>query len=168
MRIIGFEKEDWQFYYPGGGSCDKMSRDEFSTFRWPRRDGKNYRVGELLQAVIKPRSPKRKPMGIVVVAGREELSPHWAGDNCITDAMARQDGFYYATELVCYLRKERQSPRPDKVYRYKLLWIYRLPKFHEEYLSFVKHGEIVITRRTVFEDGQPDVVARISLAEVQP
>lgn len=167
MRIIGFEKEDWQFYYPKGGSCDKMSRDEFSTFRWPRRDGKNYRVGELLQAVIKPRSDKRKPMGIVVVAEREELTPFWSGENCITDKMARADGFYYATELVCYLSKERKDPLPDKVYRYTLLWVYRLPKFNEEYLSSIKHGEIVITKRTVLKDGQPDVVAKLGFFEVK-
>jgi hypothetical protein len=149
------------------GSCGKMSRDEFTTFRWPRRDSKNYRVGELLQVVIKPRSNQRRPMGVVVVVKQEELRSFWSGGNCITDEMARQDGFRYATELVCYLNKERPSPsqRPAIVYRYTLKWIYRLSS-DVDYLSFIENGELVITNRTLLKGAQPDVVARVGFSEV--
>jgi hypothetical protein len=161
MRIIGFEKDDWQSYYRNGGSCDKMSRPEFTTFRWPRRDNKDYQMGELLQVVIKPRSEARKPLGIVAVVGREELDPYWK-EGGITDEMARQDGFFYATELVTYLYKKRDYRNyPPKVYRYTLIWIYRLPKYHEEHFSFIEHGDLVITKRSVLKNGEKDVVARI-------
>ena len=126
MRILGFEKDSWQNH---NAQAPKLRQQIFTTFRWPRRDGRDYTVGEPLQIVIKPRSPKRRPVGIALVMNVEKLNSRnieLPGLPCITDDMARQDGFEWATELRMYLRQSRPGELPEYCNRYTLTWLARV------------------------------------------
>ena len=78
MRILGFS-ELWP----------KLGRGEFfTTFRFPRKDNRDLAVGERVQIVLKPRSPKRQ------VLGEAEITSVQARYLAlVTEKEARQDGF---------------------------------------------------------------------------
>lgn len=62
MRIMGFSKK-WP----------KLFREEFTTFRLPRKD-RDWEVGEQVEVVIKPRSKTREPMMIAEINEMEPVS----------------------------------------------------------------------------------------------
>jgi len=64
MRILGFSKK-W----------DKLKQEGFTTFRFQRRD-RDWRVGEVVQVVYKPRSRAREVLGVAKIVGKE---PRWVG-----------------------------------------------------------------------------------------
>ena len=58
MRIMGFQKQ-WVNQLTGK---PKLSEEEFTTFRWPRRD-RDWEVGETVRVVMNPRTKERIPLG---------------------------------------------------------------------------------------------------------
>ena len=88
MRILGFAKM-W----------DKLKQLEFTTFRYPRRD-RDWRLGESVQIVIKPRSKDREYLGYA------EIIAIWSDHmEDISDEEAQQDGFIDAKDMKAWLRK---------------------------------------------------------------
>jgi len=59
MRILGFSKK-W----------NKLSFDSFTTFRFERRDA-DWKVGELVQVVYKPRTKNREVLGIAKIIKKD-------------------------------------------------------------------------------------------------
>lgn len=88
MRILGFSRR-WP----------KLADPEFTTFRFPRRD-KDWQQGESVQVVVKPRSKKREPLGVAVIAFKE---PSFVRD--ITADEARRDGFLSIREMYHFLKE---------------------------------------------------------------
>lgn len=74
MRIISFT-EMW----------DKLSKPEFTTFRFPRKD-KDWYVGERVQVFFKNRSPDREFIGIAEIIDKVQEYP-------TDDNEAQNDGF---------------------------------------------------------------------------
>lgn len=58
MRVLGFSVM-W----------DKLKQDEFTTFRFKRRD-KDWEVSERVQIVYKPRSKERKILGVALITSK--------------------------------------------------------------------------------------------------
>lgn len=88
MRVLGFSKR-WQ----------KLSNPEFSTFRFPRRD-RDWKVGEIVQIVYKPRSKEHEVLQVAIIIGKE---PKQLAD--ITREEAIADGFNSRTELRQWMTK---------------------------------------------------------------
>ena len=61
MRVLGFS-ERW----------NKLDDHCFTTFRFPRKD-KDWQVGEVVQLVFKPRSPKREILGTATIVSIEKV-----------------------------------------------------------------------------------------------
>ena len=122
MRILGFSKVDWRNYITGQDS--KMLQPEFTTWRWPRKD-KDWGIGEVVSAVVRPRSPHRLILGeavIVTIEGKDKYA--------ITDDEARADGFDYGWKLTSYLDRERYARKIDyatNVHKITLRWLSWLP-----------------------------------------
>lgn len=117
MRVLGFER-----HWP------KLDQETFTTFRYPRKDadmGRDWRVGEVVQCVVNPRSPKREPVCIAEIVGKD-IARHLA---TITDDEAKADGFPIGfAEMMHWLLKKypgmdvsrpinkltlRRVPRPE-------------------------------------------------------
>ena len=102
MRIIGFQKK-WQ----------KLSNHEFTTFRFTRRDKRDWQVGELVQVVYKPRRKGGgEVLGIAKIINKEkrELDKEYFdftedGVSLITDDEAIEDGFLDVSDMVKWLEK---------------------------------------------------------------
>ncbi len=114
MRIIGFSKK-----WPKLG---KPLAETFTTFRFPWSNGFQFQVGDRVQVVFKPRSPKREILGIA-----EILSKEFKADcSKISDAEAIADGFESSEEFEYWLL----SLYGDRVFRpiikYTLFWIERV------------------------------------------
>ena len=80
MRILGFEK-----HWP------KLDSPMFTTFRLPRKDadkGRDWKVGEIVQIVIRPRQKDRQPLCTAQII-RKDMRDIIG----ITDTDARVDGF---------------------------------------------------------------------------
>lgn len=90
MRILGFSKR-WQ----------KLSDAEFTTFRFPRKD-KDWRIGEQVQIVYKPRSKERVRLGTAEIIGKvaERIFPD---SICLIAAVSEyeaiKDGFPNLREM---------------------------------------------------------------------
>lgn len=68
MRILGFSKKEWINYLTGSL---KLGEDEFTTFRFPRRD-RDWEVGELVQVIYKPRRKGGgEKLGVAEIIGKE-------------------------------------------------------------------------------------------------
>jgi len=84
MRILGFSE-----HYP------KLEQGKFSTFRFIRRDKRDWQVGEIVQVMIKPRGGGEK-LGIAKIINKE---PRWMTPKLradipnITEEEAKVDGF---------------------------------------------------------------------------
>ena len=76
MRIISFTKK-W----------NKLNQDEFTTFRFPRKD-RDWYVGEIVQVFYKSRSPQREKLGEAEITGKER---RYLAQ--ITSKEAKADGF---------------------------------------------------------------------------
>jgi len=94
MRILGFT-ERW----------DKLQRDKFTTFRFPRKD-KDWEIGEVVRVVFKPRSKDRQILGMAKIVGREsrQMLYHHALLN-VSSQEAVLDGFNDPEGMECWLVK---------------------------------------------------------------
>jgi len=96
MRILGFKELWW-----------KLSQDEFTTFRFPRKD-KDWQVGEVVQVVYKPRSKNRDILGTAEIIRKE---PRWIKPKLrddipdITEEEVVADGFEGWREMWAWLLK---------------------------------------------------------------
>ena len=95
MRILSFQRINWPNHITGVSS--KLQADEFTTWRWPRKD-KDWHIGEEVTIVIRSRQKDRVVLGTAVIVNVEMR-------HCIdiTDKEARADGFKEAFELVKHL-----------------------------------------------------------------
>lgn len=97
MRILGFSKK-WA----------KLQRDEFTTFRFTRRD-RDWEVGEIVQVVYKPRSKEREILGVALIITKElrNVAPDWGQGELlvITNEEAIMDGFANWGEMFDWLGK---------------------------------------------------------------
>jgi hypothetical protein len=126
MQQLGFTK-DWPYYNresygsprPYGAKLEYAS---FTTFRWPRLDGRDMQVGQLVQVVMRPRSKERELLGLALVVSAEQIRL----DN-INDAMANEDGFEAGYKLRWWLKEDPRSKDSPLVWRYRLVWIIRQP-----------------------------------------
>jgi len=97
MRILGFSKH-WS----------KLDNETFTTFRFPWRNGFEFKIGDRVQIVITPRSPKREILGFAEIIGAD-----WrridtfliSGHPLITKAEAQADGFTSRSDMQAWLRK---------------------------------------------------------------
>ena len=109
MRILGFSRRDWIDYETGH---PKLEEDKFTTFRFKRRD-RDYEVGEVVQVVIRPRTPGREILGSAMIINKEErrsslLRPVLLPEGtplAITEDEARRDGFPTYHEMRGWLYK---------------------------------------------------------------
>ena len=101
MRILGFSKK-W----------DKLEQDEFTTFRFPRRD-KDWYIGEKVQVKIKPR---QKGGGVfvgiaLIIDKRLRRIDRFRGVATIpymgflTEEEVVRDGFQNAKDMLDWLQK---------------------------------------------------------------
>lgn len=87
MRVLGFSKK-W----------DKLNDIEFTTFRFPRKD-RDWRAGEAVQVVYKPRSKGGgEKLGIARIIYKEPRAMARHGNRVkdipiVTNAEAERDGF---------------------------------------------------------------------------
>lgn len=106
MRILGFSRKDLVNYLTGN---PKLVEDEFTTFRFTRRD-KDWAVGELVQAVYKPRRKGGGEfLGSAEITKKEPRYIEWKGlrpaTGVLTEFEARADGFIGYHEMAKWLRK---------------------------------------------------------------
>lgn len=85
MRVLGFSRR-WE----------KLARQRFTTFRFARKD-RDWEVGEVVQIVLKPRSPEREVLGLARIVAREPRRMARHGSRLpqpiVTEEEAREDGF---------------------------------------------------------------------------
>jgi len=94
MRILGFTKR-WS----------KLNKDEFTTFRFPRRD-KDWFVGEKVQVVLKPRSEDREWLVVAQIIAIEKRNAGFGnmpGIKSLTIAEAINDGFENRSAMIAWL-----------------------------------------------------------------
>lgn len=96
MRVLGVSKK-WP----------KLKKKRFTTFRYSRKDT-DYRIGELVQIVYKPRDPAREILGFARVIRKDErmLVPDPEGlakIPLISQKEAKSDGFETSKEMLDYL-----------------------------------------------------------------
>ncbi|MDD5081752.1 MAG: hypothetical protein PHU08_00120, partial [Dehalococcoidales bacterium] len=118
MRILGFAKH-W----------DKLDKDEFTTFRYPRGD-RDWFVGEQVQVFIKPRSKDRVRLGFAGIVSKEdvELDPEFAEKLVIplvSNYEARADGFTDRDDMVGWLKKTYGLDYVSRINKITLRWITR-------------------------------------------
>ncbi len=105
MRILGFS-EKWY----------KLSQEEFTTFRFPRRD-KDWVEGEVVQVVFKPRSKEREIFGVAEIISKELRHIfRWtvAGQSGgLSNAEAVKDGFKDKDDMLRWLNKAHG----DRIYQ---------------------------------------------------
>jgi hypothetical protein len=115
MRILGFTKK-WP----------KLQQDEFTTFRYPRKDsdkGRDWHLGEELQIVFQPRH-QNEYLGIVRVISKQPKEVQR-----ITDEEAIADGFEDLPAMMEFLNPAYSFTVVNKL---TLRWIERAQE--------VKHG----------------------------
>lgn len=119
MRILGFTKR-W----------DKLEQAEFTTFRFPRKD-KDWRIGEQVQIVYKPRSKEREILGLaeVVDIHATRVFPESIPDpicpiGSVTEGEAMADGFLSlkAMQLWMWDRYKRRIVN-EPINKLTLQWI---------------------------------------------
>lgn len=82
----------------------KLSDNEFTTFRFKRKD-KDWYVGEFVKVVYKNRSKKkgeREELGIAEIIGKE---PKMILED-VSGEEAKKDGFQSISDMVIWLRKK--------------------------------------------------------------
>ena len=94
MRVLGFSK-----MWP------KLSNQTFTTFRFPRKDKRDWEIGEVVQVVFKPRSPEREILGSAEITCKQVVL---IGD--ITDVEAQIDGFRCSADMFEWLYRTYRLP----------------------------------------------------------
>lgn len=103
MRILGFSRK-WP----------KLDRDEFTTFRFTRRD-RDWEFGEVVQIVYKPRSKEREILGIAEILKKEERwifsgRKPW-GAKMLNSKEAKADGFKNYFDMAEWLSRTHGQQR---------------------------------------------------------
>lgn len=123
MRILGFSKKDWINHHTGK---PKLEEEEFTTFRCQRRD-RDWQVGEIVQAVIKPRSKLREPLGTAEILAKEPrclLCSSVRHCRRISVGEAGQDGFNSLSDMEAWLLKAHGSRvLEEPINKLTLRWI---------------------------------------------
>ena len=115
MRIISFT-EMWP----------KLSKPEFTTYRFPRKDfdrGRDWHLGENLWAYYRSRSPARKCLGVVRIVDK---SSTWV--TAIDYAAAVDDGFPGGiSEMTDWLEKAHKCKidQTTRINKLTLQWLER-------------------------------------------
>ena len=126
MRIMGFQRQ-WVNQLTGK---PKLSEEEFTTFRWPRRD-RDWVVDETVQIVMNPRTKERIPQGEAIIVSKEPRTIINANPNFytetphITDSEAQMDGFLLAIYLIDFLIQGKPRHWIYPVNRLTLRWTRR-------------------------------------------
>ncbi len=103
MRIIGFSKK-W----------DKLQKPEHTTFRFPRKDadkGRDWKFGETVQEVYKPRSKTQREF--IQIAEIIKKEPKAIED--ITEEEAVEDGFESLLMMWMFLGQPRMKKLINKL-----------------------------------------------------
>lgn len=118
MRIIGFS-QNWP----------KLSKDEFTTFRFARRD-KDWFVGERVQVFYKPRSKDRNFIGIAEIVNKEVRIFNFGSGSkpyIRADKEAIEDGFISIGDMLLWLTGVYGYRwRAESMNRLTLRWILTL------------------------------------------
>ena len=114
MRILGFATENWINFETGR---PKLWEDKFTTWRFKRQD-RDWEVGEVVQVVVKPRTPGREVLGQAMIIARE-LRPMppvlELASLAYMEEDARRDGFLSYPDMWDWLYKthgDRLSREP--------------------------------------------------------
>ena len=120
-RVLGFAKQ-WE----------KLSKPEFTTFRYPRAD-KDWYTGERVQIVIHPRSPERLKLGMAEIINIEqrELDSFFTdgkivkpiGVPLMTDVEAQEDGFLDLADMVKWMQKTYGMDYISLMNKITLKWV---------------------------------------------
>lgn len=120
MRILGFS-EKW----------DKLNRSEFTTFRFTRKD-RDWRVGEVVQVVFKPRTKGREMLGVAEIIGKERRWVGWGVSRvgslvwAVSHKEAVEDGFTGVLEMVNWMTKaHRDRNNREPMNKITLRWLER-------------------------------------------
>ena len=89
MRILSFTKM-W----------DKLERNIFTTFRFPRKD-KDWLKGEVVRVFYKQRSPERRELGTAEIIDKEPKNIL----EDVTGIEAKEDGFQSISDMAIWMRK---------------------------------------------------------------
>ena len=89
MRILSFTKM-W----------DKLERNIFTTFRFPRKD-KDWQKGEVVRVFYKQRSPERRELGTAEIIDKEPKNIL----EDVTGIEAKEDGFQSISDMAIWMRK---------------------------------------------------------------
>lgn len=109
MRELGFSQ-----LWP------KLAQDKFTTFRFTRRD-KDWREGEVVRVVYKPRTHYRSVLGQAVITSKAV-----ADINHLTLQEIKADGFSNRYEMAQFLRKGYGSRLDlEPMNKITLMWIQR-------------------------------------------
>jgi len=95
---------------------DKLNKDKFTTFRYPRKD-KDWESGEKVQVYFKNRTPERNKLGIAEIVSKQ---PKLIND--ITEEEAVEDGFNNSFEMWLFLKEPSSETLINKL---TLKWIER-------------------------------------------
>jgi len=114
MRILGFSQH-WS----------KLDNAEFTTFRFPWSNGFEFRVGDKVQIVITPRSPKRVVLGVAEIIGADwrRIDDTFlinSGYPLITEEEAMKDGFTSRDDMQAWLRKAYGDHAGQPMLKYTL------------------------------------------------
>ncbi len=113
----------------------KLLQPSFTTFRYPRAD-RDWKVGEVVQVVLKPRTPGRVILGTARIVGKEqrELDDFFqlhcpdtpsARVPLVTEEEAQADGFPSSAEMTAYMEKQYGLDYISLFNKLTLEWIKR-------------------------------------------
>lgn len=104
----------------------KLDHDEFTTFRFPRRD-RDWEAGENVKVVFKPRSRERKVLGIAWIRSIEPRKLIGSSETTppgITQDEAIADGFKSHSAMLGWLAAHNGLPESD-INKLTLRWFKR-------------------------------------------
>lgn len=126
MRILGFEQK-----WPKLRSGSELTT--FTTFRFKRRDKRDWEVGEEVKVVYRPRSKERELLGIAMITAKERrqfgnVSVYTS--YCMTPWEARLDGFISYAEMEDWFYK-RYGDRifNEPINKLTLKWMCKFTQF---------------------------------------
>lgn len=122
MRVLGFEQK-WP----------KLRQGEFTTFRFKRRDKRDWETDEEVQVVYKPRSKDREMLGIAMITAKERRqfgNVSVYASYYITPADARLDGFTdYADMKDWFYKHHGDRIFKEPINKLTLKWMCKFTQF---------------------------------------
>ena len=94
---------------------DKLNQPELTTFRLPRRD-RDWRIGERVRCMFRPRSSLRRYLFIADIINVESRCFDPAIAPAITDSEAKGDGFDDAVAMQTWMAKAHKGFNPSHVF----------------------------------------------------